>query len=156
MKRGLFIILLALAAGGATFWVTRSHQQTTRREVLLDAMPELAWLKGELNLNNEQFAQAVALHTGYRPQCVAMCRAISEARAKMEELARTSRGMTPELAAAIADHARVQAECRRKMLEHLYQTAALMDPKQAARYLEKVLPLALNSDHGGTTSCHQD
>jgi len=155
MKRGLLIILLALAAGGATFWVTRTHQQTTRQEVLLDSMPELAWLRGELNLNNEQFAQAIALHTGYRPKCVAMCHDIAEARAKMEALARTSRGMTPELAAAIGEHARVQAECRKKMLEHLYQTAALMDEKQAARYLEKVLPLALNSDHSGTASCHQ-
>lgn len=156
MKRGLLIIMLALAAGGATFWVTRSHQQTTHQQVLLDSMPELAWLKGELNLNNEQFAKAIALHAGYRPRCVAMCRNIAAARAKMEFLARTSHGMTPELAAALREHARVQAECRQRMLEHLYQTAALMDEKQAARYLEKVLPLALNSDNSGSASCHQD
>ena len=156
MKRGLLIILLALAAGGTAFWVTRTHRQASHQQVLLDSMPELAWLKGDLNLSDEQFAKAIALHTGYRPQCVAMCAHIAEARAKMESLARGSRRMTPELAAAISEHARVQAECRQKMLEHLYQTAALMDEKQAARYLAKVLPLALNSDNRGSASCHQD
>jgi len=156
MKRGLLIILLALAAGSATFWVTRTHQQANRQQVLLDIMPELAWLKGDLRLSDEQFGKAIALHTGYRPQCVAMCAHIAEARAKMESLARNSHSMTPELAAAISEHARVQEECRRKMLEHLYQTAALMDEKQASRYLAKVLPLALNSDSRGSASCHHD
>jgi len=156
MKRGLLIILLALAAGGATFWVTRAHRQANHQQVLLDTMPELAWLKGDLKLSDEQFGKAIALHTAYRPQCVAMCGHIAEARAKMESLARTSRGMTPELAAAISEHARVQEECRKKMLEHLYQTAALMDEKQASRYLAKVLPLALNSDTHGSAGCHQD
>ena len=156
MKRGLLIILLALAAGGVAFWVTRTHQQANRQLVLLDTMPELAWLKGDLKLSDEQFGKAIALHTAYRPQCAVMCRNIADARAKMESLARNSRGMTPELTAAIGDHARVQAECRQKMLDHLYQTAALMDEKQAALYLAKVLPLALNSDNRGAVSCHQD
>ena len=156
MKNGLLIILLALAAGGAAFWVTRTQQEAGHQQVLLDSMPELAWLKGDLNLTDEQFAKAIALHSAYRPQCVAMCARIAQARAKMEALARANHGMTPELAAAISDHARVQAECRQKMLDHLYQTAALMDAKQAARYLEKVLPLALNSDRSGAASCHQD
>jgi len=148
--------MLAMAAGGAAFWVTRSHQLAGHQQVLLDSMPELAWLKGELKLSDEQFAKAIALHTGYRPQCVAMCGHIAAARANMESLARKSHSMTPELAAAISDHARVQALCRQKMLEHLYQTAALMDEKQAARYLAKVLPLALNSDNRRAVSCHQD
>lgn len=156
MKKGLLILLLALAAGGAAFWVTRSHQQAHRQQVLLDSMPELAWLRGELQLSDAQFAKASALHSAYRPQCVVMCRTIAEARAKMEELARTSRAMTPELAAAIREHARVQAECQQKMLGHLYQTADLFDGPQAARYLEKVLPHALDSTSGGAVRCHQD
>ena len=152
MKKGLLILLLALAAGGAAFWVTRAHQQAEHRHVLLDTMPELAWLRGELKLTDEQFAKASVLHTAYRPQCVAMCRSIAEARTRMESLARSGRGMTPELTAAIDEHVRVQAECQRKMLAHLYQTAALLDDRQAARYLDKVLPLALGSNSG---SCHQ-
>jgi hypothetical protein len=156
MKKGLVILFIALAAGFAAFWVTRTHQQADRKEVLLDSMPELAWLRGDLKLTDEQFAMARALHTAYRPQCAAMCRSIAEARAKMESLARSGRGMTPELTAAIDEHARVQTECQRKMLAHLYQTAALLDDRQAARYLDKVLPLALGSNtSGGAASCHR-
>lgn len=156
MKRGLLILLLALAAGLGAFWVTRSHQPAARQEVLLDAMPELAWLRRELKLSDEQFAKASALHTAYRPQCAAMCRSIADAQSTMESLARTARGMTPELAAAVTEHARVQAECQQKMLAHLYQTAGLLDERQAARYLDMMLPQALNSSGGATPGCHHD
>jgi hypothetical protein len=156
MKQGLLILLLALAAGGAAFWVTRTHQQHDRQAVLLDAMPELAWLRGELKLSDDQFAQASALHTAYRPQCAVMCRRIADAHANLETLAQNGRGMTPELAAAILELARVRAECQHKMLEHLYQTANLLDDKQAARYLEKVLPAALEATTAGPATCHHD
>lgn len=156
MKKGLLILLVALAAGAAAFWVTRSHQQHDRQAVLLDAMPELAWLRGELQLSDAQFAQACALHTAYRPQCAVMCRRIADARTQLESLAQAGRGMTPELAAAIRELARVRAECQQKMLEHLYQTARLFDDRQAARYLEKVLPAALEATTAGPATCHHD
>ena len=156
MKKGLLIIVLALAAGLSAFWLTRSHQQAERKEVLLDSMPELLWLRGELRLSDEQFAKASALHTAYRPQCAAMCRNIAAAQKRMESLARNARSLTPDLAAAISEHAQVRAECQQQMLGHLYQTARLFDDPQAARYLEKVLPHALDSPIGGSVSCHED
>ena len=156
MKKGLLILLLALAAGGAAFWLTRTHHPSDRQAVLLDSMPELAWLRGELKLSDSQFAQASALHTAYRPQCAVMCCRIAEAHARLETLAQGARSMTPELADAIREHARVRAECQQKMLDHLYQTARLLDDAQAARYLAKVLPHALETTPAGPVSCHQD
>lgn len=155
MKKGLAILVLALVAGLAAFLVTRSHQQADEAEALLDSMPELVWLRGELGLTDEQFAKATDLHAAYRPQCVEMCRRISEAHARVESAARSARGMTPDLAQAIRDHARVHAECQEKMLEHLYQTAGLMDASQAARYLETVLPPALNPAGNPTGDPHR-
>ena len=155
MKKGILILLLALAAGSVAFWVTRT-QQHARQAVLLDAMPELAWLRGELKLSDEQFAQASTLHTAYRPQCAEMCRRIAAAHANLESLTQNARAMTPELAQAIRDHARVRADCQQKMLEHLYQTAGLLDATQAARYLAKVLPQALESTTAGPATCHHD
>lgn len=152
MKKGLLIFMVAVAAGIAAFGLTRMTRQAEHSAVLLDSMPELAWLRGELNLTDEQFARASELHAAYRPQCVDMCRRISEARAKLESLARDSREMSPQLAEAIQNHARVRAECRQKMLEHLYQTAGLMNERQAARYLEVVLPAALESNSGDEPS----
>lgn len=127
MKKGLLFLVLALAAGFAAFCLTRSHQQSVHNGLLMDSMPELAWLRTELKLTDDQFAKASALHAVYRPVCATMCRNIAEAHEKLETLARSGRGMTPELDAAIRDHARVHAECQRKMLEHLYETANLFD-----------------------------
>lgn len=159
MKKGLLILLVALVAGAIAFWVTRSHRQSAavHSEVLLDSMPELAWLRTELKLSDDQFAKAGELHAAYRPTCARMCRNIAEAHAKLEPLARGGRGMSPELEAAIRHHARVHAECQKAMLEHLYETAALLDDKQAARYLETMVPHALDSSiTAGTQSCHED
>lgn len=157
MKRGLLFLLLALAAGIAAFCVARSHRQSQAGGVLLDTMPELAWLRTELKLTDDQFAKAGELHVAYRPVCEEMCRHIAEAHEKLETISRSARGMTPELDAAIKEHARVHAECQRKMLEHLYQTAALFDEKQAANYLETMIPHALDSTAtSGAESCHKE
>lgn len=155
MKKGLLILMVALAAGAAAFVIARSHRQSIQSGVLLDTMPELAWLRTELRLSDEQYRQAGDLHTAYRPVCAEMCRRITEAHAKLEKIAQTGRGMTPELSAAIEHHARVHAECQAKMLEHLFQTAALFDDRQAARYLETMIPHALDSPPAaGNPDCH--
>jgi len=156
MKKGLLILVLALAAGAAAFMAARSHRQSEHNEVLLDTLSELAWLRTELKLSEAQFRQASELHTAYRPVCVEMCHNIAKTHAKLETLARSGRGMTPELEDAIRNHARVHAECQQKMLEHLYQTAALLDENQAARYLETMIPHALNaSPTSGTPRGHK-
>lgn len=156
MKKGLMILMLALVAGLAAFSVTRSHRQSAHKEVLLDSLPELAWLQVELKLTDAQFAKASQLHVAYRPTCEEMCRNIADAHAKLETLAQSGRGMTSELEAAIRNHARVHAECQQKMLDHLYQTASLLDDRQATRFLETMIPHALDSAVGATESCHRE
>lgn len=156
MKKGLLILVVALAVGLLAYWVTRHQQQAERKEVLLDSIPELAWLRVELNLSDEQFAKASALHVAYRPTCMEMCRSIAAAHAKLETLTQGNRAISPELEEAIRDHARVHAECQVKMLEHLYQTAKLLDAKQSARYLETVLPHALDSPGGRSGGSHHE
>lgn len=157
MKKGLLFLLLALAAGIATFCITRSHRQSAHQEVLLDSMPELAWLRADLKLTDEQFRKASELHVTYRPVCAEMCKHIADAHAKLEALASGGRGMTPQLDEAIREHARVHAECQRRMLDHLYQTADLLDDKQAARYLETMIPHALDSTAtSSAASCHEE
>jgi len=156
MKKALIILVVALAAGVAAFWITRSQQQAAHQGVLLDSIPELAWLRRDLKLSDAQFAKASELHAAYRPQCAAMCRRIAQTQARMRDLARHARSLSPELVAAIDEHARVRAECQQKMLEHLYQTAALLDDPQAARYLATVLPVALDSTAGGSVDCQSN
>jgi len=147
MKKGLIILVFALLAGLASFCLMRSQHHAAAGSALLDEVPELAWLRGELALTEEQFTKAQALHNAYRPHCEEMCANIAEARARMETLATKSNAVTPELAQAVQDYARVRAECQQHMLAHLYQTAALMDEKQARRYLDTVLPHALDPNN---------
>lgn len=156
MKSGLFILAIAVIAGCLAFFATRGKPQAVNDALLLDSLPELVWLRTELQLTDEQFAKVGELHRAYRPVCAEMCRNIAESEAAVARLASARSGMTGDLAQAIEDHGRVIAACKRSMLDHLYQTASLMDENQARRYLEVTLPLALDSAGGRIpTRCNE-
>lgn len=149
MKRIFLLLLAALLAGivaytGARFWPAAP----ARGGILLDEMNELTWLGQELALTQAQMEAVAKLHHEYRPKCEEMCARIQEAENRLTAVAARSRTTTPELSAAIHEAARVRAECQEAMIGHLYQTAALLEPAQAERYLAAMLPLAL----GTTTS----
>jgi hypothetical protein len=145
MKNLIFILGASLLAGVAAFSLMRSHKASAAKGPLLDSLPELAWVKTELNLSEEQFAKVTALHVAYRPKCVEYCQNIMAAHEKLIRLTSRDREVTPELAAAIREHAEVHAKCQHEMLEHLYKTAAVMNERQASRYLQVMLPFALDS-----------
>jgi hypothetical protein len=154
MKKGLLILAIATIAGVMAFCLMRSHKAAAVGGPLLDSMPELAWVRTELKLTDEQFAKVSQLHLAYRPKCMEMCHRISEARGKLEELSGKDRKLTPELDAALVDYARIHAECQRAMLSHLYETAAVLDGNQASRYLETMVPYALDSTFSESTTHH--
>lgn len=155
MKKGLLILAAAVMAGLLAFYLSRGKPASETDRVLLDSLPEIAWLRTDLKLTDEQFAKVSGLHRDYRPVCGEMCRRIAESEAAVAKLARSRGSMSDELSQAIENHGHVIAACKRSMLEHLYQTAGMMDEHQARRYLELTLPLALDSARGRTTtSCH--
>ncbi len=143
MKSALITLVLSLLAGTLAFCLMRSHKLAERDEVLLDSMPELSWMKADLKLTDSQFAKVTEMHLAYRPKCLGLCQRIAAAHAKVESLARANRAMSSELDAALRDHATTHSECQTAMLEHIYRTAALLEPQQATRYVETVLPIAL-------------
>lgn len=144
MKKRILIVVTALLAGVMAFCLMRSRTIIHSRENLLDSMPELAWVRTDLKLTDAQFAKVSELHVAYRPKCMEMCRRISDAHQKMDRLAGKGRELTPELEAAIRERAVIHAECQQAMLKHLYDTAAVLDEKQAARYLGTMIPCALD------------
>jgi hypothetical protein len=153
MKRGFILLALVIVAGVAAFCFTRSHKMAEQRALRLDSMPELAWVRTDLKLTDEQFEKVSELHAAYRPKCMEMCRRISKAHEKVQAAARAGGAMTPELETAIREHAETQVECQRAMLKHIYETAAVLDKDRAARYLETMLPFALDftRDESGTS-----
>lgn len=150
MKKGLLILMLAILTGVVTFTYVRSRPQVPRDHpaaTLLEELPELAWLRKDLKLTDAQFEKVSELHVAYRPKCEEMCEQIARAHQRMDVAAQDSTGLTPELEAALADHAETQAACQKSMLDHLYRTAAVLDEDQARRYLETMVPYALGSTH---------
>ena len=154
MKRGLLILVLALAAGFAAFFGMRSHKTDARHDALLDSMPELAWIKADLKLSEEQLAKVRELHAAYRPHCEEMCHRIASTRERVQAAAANGREMTPELEKAIREHAEIRAHCQAEMLRHIYRTAATLDEDQASRYLETMLPFALDPNPAEGSSAH--
>jgi hypothetical protein len=95
------------------------------------------------------------LHVAYRPQCAEMCHRILEAHERLDRAAFSSDVVTAELKAVIADHARIHAECQEAMIAHLYRTAAVLDERQAKRYLKTMLPFALDFSHSEPEGVHE-
>lgn len=156
MRRTLIILFIALSTGTISFVAMRSQRLAHRQpEILLDTMPELAWLKTDLKLTDAQFERVKELHAEYRPQCEELCHRIATAHVRLDEESHSGRGMTPELRNEIEDHARIHAECQEAMLTHLYRTAAVLEKDQAKRYLDKMLPFALDFSHSETGGFHE-
>lgn len=131
LSGGLFVTVAAYAIA----FVAATGQQ---RSVERSATPELAWLRQEFRLSDEQYAKVVALHAAYQPTCKEMCRRIDAQNARLQRLLAATNTVTPEIEAALADTARVRAECQATMLRHVYEVSRVMSPEQGRRYLDWV------------------
>jgi hypothetical protein len=155
MKRILIVLAIALAVGCCAYAWMKLHKEAERQSSsLLEAMPELAYLREELDLSDSQFKKVSDLHAAYRPKCREMCERIAKAHVRLDDASRGMTEVTPQLKEAIEDHARIHAECQEEMLAHLYETARVLDEKQARRYLEVMLPYALDFSHSEPEEVH--
>lgn len=145
MKRGLWILAAALLAGLAGFTVTRSQYDFTLPEKKAtheghSRLPELKWLRHEFKLTDAQFTKVSELHLAYRPTCEDLCAKVMTSHAKVKKLVGVGTQESPELKAALQEHAALHVECQTAMLSHLYQTATCLSPDQARHYLDAMLP----------------
>lgn len=144
MKRGFLILIAALLVGIAGYFVTRQQcycalSVGTAGHDGGTILPELEWLHKELKLTDEQFAKVSALHLAYRPTCEELCMKVMASHDKLKALVAAGTQVTPDLKAALQEHAALHVECQSAMLTHLYQTAACMSPEQAESYLDAML-----------------
>lgn len=155
MKRIFIVLAIALAAGFCAYaWMKTHKHEELQSSSLLEVMPELAYLRQELGLSDSQFKKVSDLHAAYLPKCVEMCERIAKAHVRLDDASRGKTEVTPELKETIEDHARIHAECQEEMLGHLYETARILDEKQARRYLEVMLPYALDFSHSEPEEVH--
>jgi hypothetical protein len=156
MKKRLFTLGLAFLAGLLAFFAMRNLALKNQKSALVvDQLPELAWLKTEVQLSDDELAKVKELHLAYRPKCMEMCKRIADARQKLQLAAQSQRTWNPGLELAVQEHVKVQADCQRAMLQHLYETAAVLGPGKGEHFLKATLPTALGGYQGdGTDTCH--
>lgn len=145
MKRGQLILVIALVLGACTFFCSRYWLHDNRmtsampqeRESLL---PELEWIRHQLQLNEAQFEKVKSLHLAYRPKCQDLCMRAEAAETALKEVLLDPQ---KDATAALKSRANLQVECQQAMLAHVRETAACMTAEQAKQYLGTLLPHVL-------------
>ncbi|MEK0448363.1 MAG: hypothetical protein RL088_631 [Verrucomicrobiota bacterium] len=147
-KPALILLAIVVVAVAVHFLCYHAATGDTRR--MLKAEDNMAWLRMEFMLNDEQARSIAALEAEYEPRCAAMCERIAESNKRLEKLLATSKTMTPELEAALRDASQTQADCRAATMKQVFAISAHMAPEQAVRYramiAARVMPHALGHD----------
>ena len=149
MKRPVLILLAIFAAAAASYFACY-HFATHETRRMLNATDDMAWLRVEFALNDEQAGAIATLKADYEPRCIEMCDRIAKSSVRLERLLSESKTMTPELEAAVREASQTQADCRAATLAQAFAISAHMAPEQALRYRPmiagRVLPMPLAHD----------
>lgn len=143
MKRAWTILLVGLIAGVATHL---AYFQWQRPAGSGGSTTDLAWMRVELNLSDEQFQRIVALHQASSTQLRSLAVQIMAMQREMDAFEETRRKYDRvdfvEFARFVDDYRRVSEQAEASTRGLVLATADVMTPQQRAHYLELVQPLA--------------
>lgn len=108
--------------------------------------PPDEWIGQRLGLSGVALSEFTEAHNRYTATCDAMCVKIRDSDRQLAEFVLNSREFTPEIAGAMARSDALRIECRRNMLRHFYEVAALLDEPRREKYLNLVLPLIIEPE----------
>src|SRR6516225_6196692 len=129
MKKGGIILLAGLVLFTAAFAGFYYCGTSSCRAMMSEREPELAWLKKEFKLSDEEFARITKLHEAYLPQCAQRCMHIAEQNRKLEQLLGQVSSITPEIQNLLAERAKTRANCEAEMLKHFLEVSRTMPPE---------------------------
>lgn len=141
MNRGLLVIFLGVAAGLISFQTWSGWREGCSSG---DLSCELAWMREDLSLTDEQFERVVDLHarssSRLRELAVEISRMESEFIAF--EQTRRSEGRVDflEFARFVAERREIEAAADQSARSLIEATADVMSPQQRTRYLALVAP----------------
>lgn len=148
MKKSLPILIAGLLFSVVAFCGFYYAGTASKREMLRDPKPELAWLKKEFHLSDAEFTRVSKLHEAYLPQCAERCRIIAAENEILQQLLAQSATVTPEIQKLLAERAQTRAECEAAMLKHFYEVSHTMPLEEGRRYLAWVQTLTCLSKQG--------
>ena len=138
MSRGSRTLLLtaAIAVAAAAIAYFGAMQLCARQVAGPD---DLAWLKREFRLSDNEMARIRQLHEGYLPKCREMCAKIAAKRSEVDTA--LAKGEVPD--ARMIELATLRAQCQAQMLKHFQDVSRTMAPEQGSRYLAQMQRLTL-------------
>jgi hypothetical protein len=139
-------LVLGLAAYVCLYWT----QTADARAIANSPHPELAWLKEEFRISDQEFARIRELHDAYLPECAAMCAKIAQANSEFERLVADTNRMTPEINAKLSEIGNLRQQCQSNMLSHFFAVSRAMPPEQSELYMsrmQKLTSLSNMRDH---------
>ena len=137
MSRATRTILLATLV--VLLMGTLSYFFALRLSARQVAEDDLAWLKREFRLADDDMQRIRQLHEGYLPKCQEMCGKIAEKQSEVEEALGT--GDVPD--AKLVELATLRAQCQAQMLDHFREVSRAMPAEQGKRYLAEMQRLTL-------------
>jgi len=147
MKRSALILVLGAVLGLSAYCGLYFAATASRRTLLDNETPELAWLKKEFNLSDGEFARVVQLHESYRADCAALCRRIDDKNDELKELLSKTDRLTPEIEAKLTEAGQLRVQCQKNMLRHFLEVSRSMPPEQGKRYLAWVQEKTFLPEH---------
>lgn len=131
---GLGLLAGLLGYGAMFYFGTQEH-----RGIVNQNYPELAWLRVEFDLSDEEFSKISELHYAYQPQCEEMCELVASKNGELVLLMGAETRDETVRNQLFDDVVQIKARCHRMMLSHFYEVSREMDSDQRQRYLSWVL-----------------
>jgi len=135
MKRSAFVLIAGIAVGVATYaLLLRLHEPYDPDS--LDG--QLAWMKGELHLSDEQYARIRELHEASGPRLRALAAQVAMMRQELTAFERTRRASDRvdfvEFARFVEARRSVNRECVESTRALVRAAASAMSPGQREHY----------------------
>lgn len=150
MKRGIIILMTAVAVGLSMFWCSHlvlapriSESSKTMPKENGSLLPELHWLQSWLDLDDGQMQKVKALHLDYLPKCEELCHRVYLSNEDILTLSAQGLTVDARMRSVMDERAKLAVECQQALLEHVYQTAACLRPEQSRKYLDLMVPYTL-------------
>jgi hypothetical protein len=147
MSRTLLVVVTGIVAGlAAHFAWFDTHRPCSGDELSC----QLAWIRTELKLNNEQYARIRAIHEAQSPKLLALAAQVAQLR---EEYAAFDRQRLTtdtvdfiEFARFVEQRRAIDRECLKLTHQLVAATSDTMTPAQRERYLGLVGPAVKSPD----------
>jgi hypothetical protein len=136
MKRGVLVLLLGIGVGVATHLVYFGLHRPADPDSLAG---QLAWMKRELHLSDEQFARISELHQASSPRLRALASQVAQMQAEFAAFENTRRTTDRvdfiEFARFVEVRRSISQECLDSTRRLVLAAASEMTPRQREQYL---------------------